>query len=134
MTITIEKGKHYIGIWFCEWDDAEPLGNWMGVAWQNKDGTCEASYRFRYFHPGKQDDPFDCKDEKNWYSIKMAIVDSLPPPDTRIKEAMDIVLDMTTTRYGAAITGFHEVEGDHKKFIKVMSDLPWSHSMSGTVH
>lgn len=135
MTIKIKKEHYYIGIWYCQWNE----GNFMGCAWRNSEFNYEASYRFRYFkHPEdsplyKQADPI-FEDRKSWYSIKVDTKELVTVQNTRIREAMDMALDVIATQNKCERI-YEPIEGNGDKAFQVFRDVPWAHVIGkDTVH
>jgi len=137
MTIEIKKDHYYIGIWYCQWNE----GNYLGCAWKNSESNYEATYRFRYFkHPESsplytQADPM-WEDRKSWYSIKVDTKELVTVQNARIREMMDVTLDIVCARYKCERI-YEPIEGNGDRAYNVFKASSFARIIpkeEGTVH
>ena len=117
MLISLDEKVFVKSLFYLEYEE----GNFLGFLFE-EGGINKFNYRFRHFNP-ESEDPFDCKDEKSFYSVTSA--------DSSIEEMLVKVRVLLKMLTGKTKTNMLEIEinkkGDDPGIVKTLKGLPMFH-------
>ncbi|KKM69506.1 hypothetical protein LCGC14_1450080 [marine sediment metagenome] len=122
--MVIEENDHVLVIWFQSYNESDYMGALVREG--GPDGDLVLRYRFRYYAPSEQFNPFDENDRKNWYEARLTCSEA-----EAIEKTDRIVEEMAIARE----KGWGDLHVNDRIFVngggdavqKALSKMPWCH-------
>ncbi len=127
--VNITDKGYYVAVWFLAGKECD----WLCVLHrETKDGVLKLDYRFRYYAEGHSQDPFDGRDQKNFYAASIE--------GKTEDEAIQVLDGMVNVLVRGGFLGTrlpwkvrdrkHRliIRGDKHAFIRAMARMPFVHA------
>jgi hypothetical protein len=124
--LSFDKMEYLAAMWFVGSapGDLQIGRDWVAVLFRAKgDSQWKGEYRFRYYHPGGRD-PFDEKDQKNWYGFTVDSSD--PRNEDDLISCVDLLANEIAVQWGVTVDRV-DIKGKPELLIQKASGRHWLH-------